>query len=158
MADAQSTVQSKDIIMRFALPSAPNDKFTMVCELDNQAAATVEVTETETKNCGTATGYGSPKHEYSGNTAFNYDPAATEVSYQQVWDWLNDGVLLNFELLNAEFTGSDGSTIDEGTILHQTGQGRFISVTLTTPVNGVGQFAWTFKPAGSVSNAQESPI
>lgn len=150
-----NALQADDIIFRVWELATPEDKKVLVCEVDNQSAGSVDSTDTDTK-CGTLVGFGTAKVEFSGNAVFNTVPTSEEASYNDVFGWMNDGVDLGFEMLNAAFTNSSGDSVAEGGVLYQTGVGRFTAVTLTGATTDIGKFSWTLKPQGQVSTVQAS--
>lgn len=124
---------------------------TLVCEIDDQASTTNDVTETSTK-CGTKVALGIAKTEYSGNASSNVDPTEEEASYNDVFNWQQNRTNLEFLMQNEAFTDDAGDPVAEGAVLHQFSIGWFINSVLTGGDKDVAKFSWTFKPKTNVTS------
>lgn len=128
---------------------------TLVCEIDDQASLTNDITETSTK-CGTKVALGVAKGEYSGNASSNIQPTEFEASYNDIVNWQQNRTSLEFLMQNEAFTDDNGDPVAEGAALHQFSIGWFTNSVMTGGDKDVAKFSWTFKPKTNITTSGAS--
>lgn len=149
-----SEVQGSLINFKVRVNGTLDEFRTMICTEDTTFNIDNETTERRT-NCGIKQGIADPTFNATGNAVFDYDPLATEVSYDEVKEWQKSKTKLDFMYLNA----ADAATgLGEGVALSITGSGRFTSSSFnaSAEADGVGSFSWTFTGTGVLDEYDES--
>jgi len=142
-------IDGNDVVVRIR-EAGDTEWKELVCEVDETAEHTNDVTETDTK-CGPAVGVKEMKGNYTGNGVAHADPEATEVSWSDVVNWQKNRTPLEFLMENEAYTAEDGSSIAEGAAIHIFAPGKFVQSSLTAATGEVVKFAWTFKPTSTPS-------
>jgi len=119
---------------------------TLVCTESSQFQITTEVTTKKT-NCGPKTSVSDPDAVASGTAVQNIVPTGSEVSYQDVVQWIKDGQKLDYNYYNEEDTANG---ITEGEAIEHIGSGFFTEVTYNAAAdpNEGATFDWTFTTTG----------
>ena len=120
------------------------DYRTIVCEETSEAGGDASTTDTPTK-CGTFTSVANGVWTATGSGVVNVDPAADEVSSQELMEWLN-----NKTKLSAIFQDSSDGVSVAGAAVYIEGQGTFTSVRVTAQEGDLIKFNWAFSWSGTV--------
>lgn len=120
----------------------------LVCTEDTQFPIDVEVSTRRT-NCGPITNVAEPTFSVSGNAVHNLVPTASEVSYNDVVEWIKDGTKLDWNYYNEADTAN---SIAEGEAVSRSGSGFFTNVTYdaSAEADGFGGFSFTFTGTGTL--------
>lgn len=114
----------------------------LVCVTNYNDPMSVGNTETETLNCGTLQGSGSPKFEFSGEAVADYNPASTLVSRKDLETAMLAGTTLKARI-RYPTTGSAGS------LYYKQGDVLVISVNGKTAPNDISKFDFNLKGQGT---------
>lgn len=114
---------------------------TLVCTLDSQFSITNEVNKRRT-NCGITASVSDPDFNASGNAVHNAEPAAEELSYNDVKGYQIAKTKLEFRYLSLA-----DANLTEGEGFTNYGRGYFTESTLTASAeaNESASFSWTFE-------------
>jgi len=120
----------------------------VVCAEDTQFPIDSEVSTRRT-NCGPITNVSEPTFSASGNAVHNLNPTSSEVSFNDVKEWIKSSAKLDFRYYN-EADAANG--IAEGEAVDITGSGYFSNVTYdaSAEADGFGGFSFTFTGTGTL--------
>lgn len=123
---------------------------TIVCEESSTADTTANVNVTKTK-CGTFTAIDTPETKLSGSGIVDGSPAANQVSYKDIQNWVQNKTQLYFIYENA----ASGS-IAKGAAVYLDGHGYFNSAKVTAQEGDLIKFDWEFTASGTIDNTADS--
>lgn len=123
---------------------------TLICTEDSQFDINNEVTQRRT-NCGIKTSVADADFSGSGNAVYDYEPTASQVSWEEIKNWQKSKTKLDFQYIN---DADAGSGLTEGEAVIVTGSGYFTATSLTASAesDGIGSFSWTFTGTGTLDS------
>jgi hypothetical protein len=130
----------------------PNNFKLITCEESSQASTTSSVTNTSTK-CGSFAAVATPETVISGSGVANGDPAADQVSYKQIRNWVQNKTPIYFIYKNI---AASSIGITNGEVVYLDGLGYFTEATVTAQDGDVVKFNWSFSPSGTIDDSPDS--
>ncbi len=127
---------------------------TLVCTESSSFEISTE-TSVKRTNCGISTTVSDATATASGTAVQNVVPTSSEISYEQMKQWIVAGTKLDFRYFN-EADAANGIT--EGQAVETTGSAYVTSLTLSAaadPGEGV-TFDWTLTQTGNIDEYDES--
>jgi hypothetical protein len=94
-----ANINGADVVLQLRENGTTGSYLSLVCETDNSMTGTTTVTTTRTK-CEVLKTVSEPEYSWAFNAVVKVDPSASEVSYEQLLSWFNNGTLLDFKREN----------------------------------------------------------
>jgi hypothetical protein len=111
-------------------------------------------TEVNTRpNCGPKTSIADPTFSATGNAVFDSSPGGTEVSWNDIKEWMKAGTKLDFQFYNAADVANG---IVESALVDVEGSGYFSESELSGVPDDMAEFSWTFTGTGILDEFDES--
>lgn len=140
---AQEYLQSSVLPLMLSFDGGTSWK-QLVCVTNYTDNMSVGNTETETLNCGTLQGAGSPKFDFAGEAVADYNPGSTLVSRKDLETAMLAGTTIKARLANPG-TGS------VGWLYYKQGDVLVISVNGKVSPNDLSKFDFSLKGQGTPS-------
>lgn len=136
-------------------PNGTAEAFKNVICIENTTFEITNETAERRTNCGPITSVADATFSATGSAVHDFDPSATQVSYNDVKTWQKNKTKLDFQYYNS---ADAGNGISENEAVDIEGSGFFTtsSYNASAEADGLGGFDFTFTGTGTLDEFDAS--